>query len=173
MKLISDREFYQRLIRLALPICAQSIVMIGINLVDTGMLGQLGETALSASSLATQFCFVFLVICFGIVGGAGVLTGQFWGNNDRVSINKTLAIAFRITTLVSMLFFLLSQFFPVEIIGLYTTDPEVIAQGAIFLRIISASFIFQGWSTVIALVLRTVGVVYLTLLTAVILLSTT
>lgn len=168
MKLSSDREFYQRLIQLALPICAQSVVMIGINLVDTGMLGQLGETALSASSLATQFCFVFLVLCFGIVGGAGVLTGQFWGNNDRVSINKTLTVAFRITTIVSLLFFILSQFFPAEIIGLYTTDQEVVEQGAVFLRIISFSFLFQGWSTVITLVLRTVGVVYLTLLTAII-----
>jgi Na+-driven multidrug efflux pump len=166
--LTKDREFYRRLIQLAVPICLQSMVMIGISLVDTLIVGQLGETALSATALANQFGFIFLVICFGIVGGACVMTGQFWGNQDTASINKTMAIAFQMTTALSLLFFLLAQLFPREILSIYSNEAAVIEQGAIFLRVISFSFLFLGWSTVASWTLRSVGVVRLTLLTAII-----
>jgi putative MATE family efflux protein len=164
--IIKDREFYRLLLKIAIPICLQSIINIGVNLVDTILLGRLGETALSAAALANQYCLIFLIINFGIAGGAGVLTGQYWGKNDIESINKVLAIALKITTVFALVFFLAAQLFSRQILGIYSTEPAVIEQGSAFLRIISFSFLFQGISTIAALVLRTVGVVRLTMITA-------
>ena len=56
----TDREFYRKLVRIALPVAAQSVITTGVNLIDTIMLGQLNETALSASSLANQFVHVLV-----------------------------------------------------------------------------------------------------------------
>ena len=59
MTLIKDRSFYRQLARIALPLALQNIITVGVSMTDTVMLGQLGETAISASSLANQPYFIF------------------------------------------------------------------------------------------------------------------
>ena len=61
---LGDKQFYKQVVAIALPISAQSLITIGVNMTDTVMLGKLGETALSASSLANQFISIFQR-CFG------------------------------------------------------------------------------------------------------------
>jgi putative MATE family efflux protein len=163
---VKDRGFYKKLYAIALPITLQGLVNFGVNMVDTVVMGSLGETALSAVSLANQFCFLFMILNFGLAGGAGVLTGQFWGKGDRESIVKTLSIVYRITAGLAALFFIAAYFFPHKVMSLYTADAGVIEQGAAFLRVISWSFLLQGLSTITAFVLRTVGVVRLPLVTS-------
>ena len=71
----TDKRFYKKLVKIALPIAMQSVITTGVNLVDTIMLGTLGETALSASSLATQFITLFTFLCMGISMGCGASSG--------------------------------------------------------------------------------------------------
>ena len=61
---------------------------------DTVMLGQLGETAISAS-LANQPYFIFYLMLCGLSGGSIVLTAQYWGKQDTASISKVTGIALR------------------------------------------------------------------------------
>ena len=76
---LGDKAFYKKVVAIALPISAQSLITIGVNMTDTVMLGKLGETALSASALANQFISIFQICCMGIGMGASVLTSRFWG----------------------------------------------------------------------------------------------
>ena len=92
-----DSNFYKKLIKIALPVAMQSVITVGVNLIDTIMLGALGETALSASSLANQFIVLFMFMCMGISMGSSVLTGRFWGAQDMVSLKKVVTIAYRIS----------------------------------------------------------------------------
>jgi putative MATE family efflux protein len=170
---VNDRDFYRRLREIAVPITLQGLVNFGVNMVDTVVMGSLGEVSLSAVSLANQFCFLFMILNFGLGGGAGVLTGQFWGKGDRESIGKTLSIVYKITAALAFLFFIAAQFFPDTVMSLYTRDTVVIAQGSVFLRVISWSYLLQGISTISAIVLRTVGIVRLTLVTSAITLANT
>ena len=82
----TDITFYKSLIKIALPVAMQSVITVGVNLVDTIMLGELGETALSASSLGNQFISLFMFICMGISMGTSVLVSRFWGAQDLVSL---------------------------------------------------------------------------------------
>jgi putative MATE family efflux protein len=168
---VKDRDFYGRLLAIAVPITLQGLVNFGVNMVDTLVMGSLGEVALSAVSLANQFCFLFMILNFGLGGGASVLTGQFWGSGDRESIGKTLAIVYRITAVLAAVFFVAAEFFPERVMSLYTNDAAVIAEGSRFLKIIAWSFLLQGISTITAIVLRTVGIVKLTLVTSVVTLA--
>ena len=70
---LGDKEFYKRVAAIALPISAQSLITIGVNMTDTIMLGKLGETALSASSLANQFISIFQICCMGIGMGLSLI----------------------------------------------------------------------------------------------------
>ena len=56
---ISDKSFYLKVLTLALPIAMQSAIAIGVNMLDTIMVGKVGEVELSAASLANQFISIY------------------------------------------------------------------------------------------------------------------
>jgi putative efflux protein, MATE family len=166
MKLFTkDKDFYRSLLQIAIPITLQSLVMFGVNVTDTVMLGSLGESSIAGSAIANQFSFLYLILCFGISGGMGVLTAQFWGKGDKQAISLGLSIILRIASIAGFLFFLASFFFPKQIMGIYSTDADVIREGAAYMRVLSVSYVCSGISVMIISVLRSVGVVKLTLAT--------
>lgn len=58
-KLLKDREFLRLVAVIALPIAAQNLITFAIQMMDTVMLGAVGQTQLTAASLANSL-FSFL-----------------------------------------------------------------------------------------------------------------
>ena len=73
---VRDASFYEKLLAIAVPVALQNLITVGVSMLDTLMLGSLGEVQLSASSLANQWFFMLTVINFGLAGGANVLVAQ-------------------------------------------------------------------------------------------------
>ena len=61
-KYLGTRDFYAKVFRIAIPISLQSLITVGVNLMDTIMLSSMGDAQLSASSLATQFINIFQIL---------------------------------------------------------------------------------------------------------------
>lgn len=162
---VKDKAFYRSLLHIAIPISLQGLVMFGVNVTDTVMLGSLGENSIAGSSIANQFSFLYQILCFGIAGGMGVLTAQFWGKGDKQAISYGLSIILRIAAVTGFFFFLASLLFPTQIMHIYATDEAVIREGAAYMRVLSFGYMFSGLSTMIVFTLRSVGVVKLTLAT--------
>lgn len=154
----TDIGFYKKLIAIAFPVAMQSVIMVGVNLIDTIMLGKLGETALSASSLANQFIVLFIFMCMGISMGASVLTGRFWGARDMVSLKKVVTIAYRIGLGIALFFTVINFAFARQIMGLYSDEAPVVEAGTIYLRWSTATFLLMAMNTVSTNVIRSVGV---------------
>ena len=72
-------NFYEKVFKLALPIAGQSLITIGVNMLDTIMVGKLGDEPLSATSLANSFISVYQIFCMGLGMGASVLVSRYWG----------------------------------------------------------------------------------------------
>ena len=162
---VRDRDFYNKLLNIAVPVTFQSLVMFGVNATDTVMVGSLGEHSISGVALANQFTFLYLITCFGIAGGMGVLTAQFWGKKDSEAIGAGLSIILKIATGFGLAFLAAAAFAPGAVMGVYTTDALVITEGASYLRLLSIGYLFMGMTTMTASTLRTVGIVKLTLWT--------
>ncbi|MHB1393676.1 MAG: MATE family efflux transporter [Clostridia bacterium] len=111
------------------------IINIGVNLMDTIMLGSFGEIQLSASSLANQYYFIFHILCLGIGGGVAVMTAKYWGAKDKDSIIRTLTLMYRICTAIAIIFSVLTLVFPYQIMVFYTNDAAVIENGVKYLQI--------------------------------------
>jgi putative MATE family efflux protein len=154
--LVRDRDFYKQLITISVPIALQNLIGFGLSMMDTVMLGSLGEQQISASSIANQPYFIFTVFLFGLASGASVLTAQYWGKGDTSAISRVLTMALKAAVGCSMLFGALVLVFPGLIMSMYTPDPAVIALGIQFLRIIGFSYILSGISTTFLYILRTV-----------------
>lgn len=45
--IINDRKFYRQVAAIAIPIALQSLITTGVNMMDTIMIGAVGETELS------------------------------------------------------------------------------------------------------------------------------
>src|SRR5690554_4107122 len=74
------------MLKIALPVMIQNFITSLINMVDTVMVGRLGETEIAAIGIANQFFFIFLMFMLGLGAGCGVFIAQFWGKRDSGSI---------------------------------------------------------------------------------------
>ncbi len=140
----------------------------GSDYMNSAMVGQLGETALSAAALGNQFIMLFQICCMGIGMGATVLTARFWGQQDFVSLKKTVTIALRVATIFALIFTAINIITPSGIISLYTNDTAVIAEGATYLRWSTVTFFLVGISLVTTQMLRSVGGAVIPLIASVI-----
>ena len=84
--------FYKTVIGLVVPMALQNLINVGVTAADVVMLGAVGETALSGASLAGQVQYIMTLFLFGLTSGATVLTAQYWGKGDRVTIEKILGM---------------------------------------------------------------------------------
>lgn len=169
MKLfVRDSSFYKKVAAIAIPISLQSMISIGINMMDNIMVGSLGETVLSATALANQFINIFHICCMGIGMGASVLTARFWGMKDLVSLKKAITIMLRICIGLAIIGFTIPTIVaPGLLMRLYTGDEAVVAQGILYYRWMIPCYILMGLSLTCTIVLRSVGQVKLPLITSV------
>ena len=49
---VTDKAFYKKVLLILIPVVLQSCINQGVNMMDTIMVGQLGDTAIAASSQA-------------------------------------------------------------------------------------------------------------------------
>ena len=154
---IKDRSFYKKVLTIAIPITLQSLITFAINMMDTVMVGSLGEIPLSAASLSGQIFFITTILCFGIGGGGAVLTSQFWGKNDKESISKTLSIIIKLNILVGFIFLLLSLLIPDKLLMFYTNDEAVIQAGVPYLKVVSVMYPLFCITTAISVIFRTIA----------------
>ena len=172
-------SFYKSVFKLAFPIALQSLISIGVNMLDTIMVGNLGETALSATSLANSFITIYHIFCMGLGMGASVLVSRYWGMkknaleqiklnpneketsetlaNSTRALKQTVALMLRITFLLAAIFALITMFFPELIMKSYTTDSAIISEGCVYFKYSILTYFFLGLSLVTTIVLRSVG----------------
>ena len=159
----TDWSFYKAVLAITLPIALQNIISLGVNMMDIIMLGQLGEVAMSGSSLGNQIGFIYQIMNLGLTAGAGVLTSQYWGRKDSASIRKVMSMAYKISMTLAAIFTILALTIPDILMSFYTKEPEVIEAGAQYLRIIAFTYLVSGFTMTSMSILRTVGTVKITL----------
>lgn len=164
---IKDRSFYRKILLIGGPISAQQVITVGVNMMDTVMLGQLNETALSASSIAVQVHNLFHFMCMGLSMGAGVLFIRYWGAGEEPSLRKTLTLMYRACLLLSALFTLLVAVAPTGVLSLLSSDERVVAEGLRYLRWTLPCFFLYGLSLTTTTVLRSSGQMHIPLMTSI------
>lgn len=158
--MINSREekirFYKSVFALVIPMALQNLINVGVQAADVIMLGRLNETAISASSLAGQIYFVMTLLFFGLTSGAAVLTAQYWGKGDVGTIEKVLGLALRWATAVAAVFAAAAIFFPVQLMHIFSSEADVIEQGAGYMRIVALAYIPAAVTIVYLNVIRSV-----------------
>ncbi len=143
-KLFKDKEFYDKLIRLTLPIAFQSLMLAAVAAADAVMLGRIEQNQMAAVSLATQIQFIQNMVLTAATAAGSILGAQYYGKNDKDTINKIFAMMIRVVGLVSIVFALACLFIPEILMKIFASDPELIRIGASYLRIAGWSYFLTG-----------------------------
>lgn len=155
------KMFFKSMLAIALPIALQNLIAAGLNMVDTIMIGQLGEAEIAAVGLANQVTFLLHLFLFGISSGSAIFTAQYWGIRDVRNVRRILGISLFTGLSISLIFAMSAFTMPVHILRIFTKDSVVLALGSQYLTIIGISFIMMSISFTFASVLRSTGQVKL------------
>lgn len=153
---VKEKSFYKLILSIAVPVVLQNMITIGVNIMDTLMLGNYGEAQLSASSLANEFINIYHIMCMGMSMGAAVLTAQYYGAGNNPSLKKIVTIVLRMGLVIAAAFTVVTLLFPEELMRLYTPDEAVIEKGVLYFRISAVTYVLLGVSLILTNILRTV-----------------
>ena len=121
------------------------------------MLNYVGQSSISAVSLASQYASVLFMVFYGLGTGATMLCAQYYGKGDLRAIQVVEGIALRFSLIIAMAFAAVAAFFPEAMMRVFTNDSELITIGASYLRFMSVSYLCWGITEVYLAVLRSIG----------------
>ena len=88
-KFVGDKEFYKKVLMVAIPIIVQNFVTNFVGLLDNIMVGMVGTDQMNGVAIVNQLLFVFNLCVFGAVSGAGIFTVQYFGKGDVEGVRNT------------------------------------------------------------------------------------
>ena len=151
---MNQKDFYRYAVRLTLPIVVQNLLSATIASTDVVMLNYVGQSSISSVSLAANYTSILFMILYGIGTGVTMLSSQYHGKGDLEAVHLVQGIALRFSLGAACLFAMAAVLIPETMMRLYTPDPELIALGASYLRIVSVSYLCWGISEVYMAALR-------------------
>ncbi|SFI26662.1 putative efflux protein, MATE family [Tindallia magadiensis] len=154
---MKKKSFTGYLFTLTLPIIIQNLITTSLNLVDTFMIGRVGESELAAVGIANQYYFLFTLFMYGIAGGAAVFIAQLWGSQEKKRIKKVLARSLVYGTAVTAVFMIFGYKWTEAIIGIFNGSEVVLYHGSRYLRITLIGYLFTSISFVLAAGLRSIN----------------
>jgi len=114
---------YKKIIWMAVPIAMQNLVTTSLNLIDTLMIGRLGEEKIAAVGIANQYFFILILLLFGINSGISIFISQFWGSRETGKIKRTLGLGIFSGIAFSTVFAIGGIVFTESILGIFTMIP--------------------------------------------------
>ena len=149
--------FYSQIFKLVLPIVIQNLLSAAVSSADVVMLNYVGQSSISAVSLAAQYANVLFMVFYGLGTGASMLCAQYYGKGDMQAIQVLEGIALRFSLGISMFFACAALILPGQMMRIFTTDQELIQIGAAYLRCMSVCYLCWGITEVYLAVLRSIG----------------
>lgn len=171
-EMLRDKVFLRKTLFIAGPIAMQSMINMLINLTDILMVGRLGGTAISSVGLANKVFFVFALLVFGIASGSGILSSQYYGNNDIKNIRKVLGLGLIIAVTAAMFFVFSCIFIPETLMSLFSSDENVVQLGVIYLSLVCISYPFTSITNLYTASLRAMQQVKLSIVVSIITICT-
>lgn len=144
-----DLDIIWRILKIGIPALVMQLQRSFGNFILTWLIAPFGTLAVAAHSLATRVEMFVMLPGMGFGMGAGVLVGQNLGAGQPERAEKSGWMALGILEAVMLVFSGAILLWAENIIGIFTTDTELVKIGATFIRIASASFAILGFISVL------------------------
>ena len=126
-KRITDDQFRSKMYRLLIPIVIQNVLSAAVSSADVVMLKFVGQSSISAVSLAANYANIMNMVYYGLGTGATLMCAQYFGKRDFAAIRAVEGIALRFSLVLSVLLASMAFLFPDALMRIFTADAELIA----------------------------------------------
>lgn len=149
-----DKEFFEGVMRIGMPVALQNLMTSTLSMIDSMMIGSVGETSLAAVGMAGQWGSLLFSAYWGLCCGGTMFFSQYWGAGDIKGIRRAFSVTLMSMMAVGLIFCLLALLAPAWVLAIYTNDPDVQRQGAQYLQIMSVGYLAQVASMAMSGLLR-------------------
>ena len=153
----NNKDIYKKIWIVAFPIILQNVLDAAVNSVDVLMLNSVGQSAISAVSLANSMVGILFMFLYGIGTGIAMLAAQYYGKGDYKTIEVIEGIGLKFALGVAMIGMIACLAIPKYLMYIYTSDAELVEIGHKYLIFIAPGLIFWAISAVYMSILRCIG----------------
>lgn len=123
------------LLRLSWPmVLGNSLTTVGFT-IDAVWVGRLGTTSLAAVGVGGIVIMIVMTALMGLTVGMRAMVARYVGAGDDDAANHVARQSFAVSLSLALVIALTGLFFVDEILGLFGVEPDVVAEGAPYLRI--------------------------------------
>lgn len=134
----------RNLLALSWPVIVSESVWIVVWMVDMVWVGKLGAASIAGVGVAMTIVMLTIMADMGLIEmGARAMVARFVGAGDTASANRVLGQGFILSAVLSVVMTATGVIFAEPILGLFGLEPDVIAEGAVYMRVM-----FAGWVTI-------------------------
>ena len=155
----SWRKLLAMTMTIAVPVAFQNLLTTTGSMIDTIMLGSIGETAVGAVGLCAQFSNLMFAGYWGFVGGGMLFISQYYGAKNEDGLCASYGLMISCMAVPALLFAMLAICFPQMIMAMFTGSAEIRAIGEQYLRLVGFAYPFQVLATGMSALLRSIGMV--------------
>ncbi|MBE5799455.1 MAG: MATE family efflux transporter [Clostridiales bacterium] len=137
-------SFTRTMLSIAIPLTLQNLLFSSFMLIDTVMVGSLGDLPLAAVGMAGKWSWFLNIVLFGCTSGAAVFIAQYFGAGDHKGIHRTYGLMSILSLASALVFMACALLIPETVVGMFTKDPQAIEAATVYLRIIALSYPFQA-----------------------------
>ena len=132
-----DPQIFLSLLRIGTPIGVTTLLFSLIYLALTPVIAQVGSAAVAAIGVGHRLEGISYYSCMGFSTAAATLVGQNLGAGKPERAARAAWLTTAISGTVLGGFVLIFLIFAPQLISIFSSDPDVIAQGALYLRIVA------------------------------------
>ena len=121
-KYFGDKVFYRSILGVTVPIMVQNGISSFVNMLDNVMVGRVGTEQMSGVSIVNQLVFIYFLCIFGGMGGIGIFTAQYYGNNDQEGVRATFRAKLWLGVILTAAALTVLGIFGPNLIGLFLNE---------------------------------------------------
>lgn len=153
----TKKQIIGMMLKIGVPVALQNLVSVLVNMLDTIMIGSVGEAQLGAINQVNSLYVFYNMFIWGVCMGTVVITARYWGMGKTEPIRDMIGLAMRISVIAGGLLSCATLFFPYQVMRIFSNDPEVIEYGVQYLGVMAWFYILPAVSTTFLSNLRAIG----------------
>jgi Na+-driven multidrug efflux pump len=142
-------KYVRKILAIGLPTATTNVVWTIVFPLLTPIVMTFGTTPLAGMTISTRIEGFPYYFGLGFSIAIATLVGQSYGRGDKAEVWQIARRGMLLITLVLVPVSLVFIFMPTQLVGILSNDPEVIAEGAKYLRIVGYFELFMGWELVL------------------------
>jgi putative MATE family efflux protein len=135
---------FREILRVGLPGALNTVLTNGTVLLLTGIVGQFGTYALAGYGIGARLEYLQIPLAFGMGAALVAMVGTNVGAGRGPRAERVAWIGAALAAAATGAMGLWGALFPHAWLGLFTTEPEIVAAGSAYLRIVGPVYAFFG-----------------------------